>query len=92
MANVAVDVLLALGVAGEAVCVLGVLLMRTTFDRLHYLGASTTVPAFCVLAAVLVREHVSGAGLQAIGATAILFLFFPVVLVALARATRRIDE
>jgi multisubunit Na+/H+ antiporter MnhG subunit len=90
--NVAVDVLLALGVLGELVCVAGVLTKRTTFDRLHYLGASTTVPAFCFLAAVICREHVSGGGLQAIAAVGLLFLFFPVALLALARAARRLEQ
>ena len=90
MSTIAVDVLLGLGVAGEAVCVAGVVVMRTTFDRLHFLGASTTVPAFCFLAAVLVREHVSAGGLQAIAAVGILFLFFPVTLLAITRAARRI--
>ena len=91
MGNVAVDVLLGLGVAGELLCVLGVVVMRTTFDRLHYAAAGTTVPAFLVLAAVLVREHVSAGGLQAIAAVAILFLLNPVVVTATARAARRID-
>ena len=92
MTNVIVDVLLALGVAGELVCVLGVVVMRTTFDRLHFLGASTTVPAFCFLAAVLMREHVSAGGIEAIAAVALLFLFFPVALLAIARAAWRIHE
>lgn len=91
MSNVAVDVLLALAVAGEAICVLGVLVMRTTFDRLHYAAASTTVPAFLVLAAVLVREGLSSGGLDAIAAVGLLFLLNPVLVVATARAGRRID-
>jgi monovalent cation/proton antiporter MnhG/PhaG subunit len=89
--NIAVDVLLGLGVAGEFLCVAGVVLMRTTFDRLHYAAAGTTVPAFLVLAAVLVREHLSAGGLQAIAAVAILFLLNPVLITATARAARRID-
>jgi multisubunit Na+/H+ antiporter MnhG subunit len=92
MANVAVDILLALGVLGELVCVVGVVVMRTTFDRLHFLGASTTVPAFCFLAAVLVREHLSAGGMQAIAAVALLFLLFPVVLLAITRAARRVHS
>ena len=39
MSNVAVDVLLALGVAAQLLCCLGVLAMRTTADRLHYASA-----------------------------------------------------
>jgi monovalent cation/proton antiporter MnhG/PhaG subunit len=90
-ANAAVDVLLALGVAGELLCVAGVVLMRTTFDRLHYAAAATTVPAFLILAAVLVREHLSSGGLEAIAAVGLMFLLNPVLVLATARAARRID-
>ena len=89
--NAAVDVLLGLAVAGELVCVAGVLVMRTTFDRLHYAGAATTVPLLCLLAAVLVREHVSSGGLEAIAAAGIVFLVNPALVIATARAARRID-
>jgi monovalent cation/proton antiporter MnhG/PhaG subunit len=88
----AVDVLLALGVASALVCVLGVLVMRTTFDRLHYAAASTTLPAFFVLAAVLVRERLSSGGLEAIAAVGLMFLLNPVLLSATGRAARRIDR
>lgn len=91
MANVSVDVLLGVGVAAEWLCVVGVVVMRTTFDRLHYAAAGTTVPAFLVLAAVLVREHLSSGGLEAIAAVAFLFLLNPVLVIATARAARRID-
>ena len=87
----AVDVLLAVGVGLELLCCVGVLVMRTTFDRLHYAAAGTTVPAFCVLAAVLVREHLSSGGLQAIVAVALMFLLNPVLVVATARSARRIE-
>jgi multisubunit Na+/H+ antiporter MnhG subunit len=90
--DLAVDVLLVLGVAGELLCVAGVLVMRTTFDRLHYAAATTTVPAFLVLAATLVREHVTAGGLEAIAAVGLLFLFNPAVVIATAMAARRTDE
>lgn len=86
------DVLLALGVAAEVLCVLGVLVMRTTLDRLHYAAAATTVPAFLVLAAVLVREHVTSGGLEAIAAVGLLFLLNPALVIATARAARRVDD
>lgn len=91
-ADLAVDVLLVLGVAGEFLCVAGVLVMRTTFDRLHYASAATTVPAFLVLAAVLVREHLTAGGLEAIAAVALLFLLNPAVVLATAMAVRRTDD
>lgn len=91
-ADLLVDVLLGLGVAAEVLCVAGVLLMRTTYDRLHYAAAATTVPAFLVLAAVLVREHLSAGGLDAIAAVFLLFLLNPSLVIATARAARRVDE
>jgi monovalent cation/proton antiporter MnhG/PhaG subunit len=90
--DLAVDVLLGLGVAGELLCVAGVLAMRTTYDRLHYAAAATSVPAFLVLAAVLVREHFSSGGLDAIAAVVLLFLLNPALVIATARAARRIEE
>ena len=75
--DLAIDVLLGLGVAGELLCVAGVLVMRTTFDRIHYAAASTTVPAFLVLAAALLEEHFSASGLEAFAAVALLFVLNP---------------
>jgi multicomponent Na+:H+ antiporter subunit G len=86
-----VDVLLAFGVGAELICCLGVLMMRNAFDRLHFSSAATTVGAFLIGAAVLVRESVSAGGLQTIATIAVLFLLNPVVLIATARAARRID-
>ncbi|HEX3055246.1 MAG TPA: monovalent cation/H(+) antiporter subunit G [Gaiellaceae bacterium] len=87
----AVDILLGLGVTLELLCCLGVLVMRTTYDRLHYVAAGTTVPAFLILAAVLVREHVSSGGMDAIAAVGLAFLLNPVLVIATARVARRID-
>ena len=91
-ADIAVDVLLALGVAAEVTCVVGILVMRTTLDRLHYAAACTTVPAFLILAAVLVREHLSAGGIQAIAAVAILFLLNPALVITTARAAHAADD
>ena len=87
-----VDVLLALGVGAELICCLGLLLMRNAFDRLHYSSAATTIGPALIGAAVLVRESVSSGGLQTIATVSLLFLLNPVVLIATARAARRIEE
>ena len=87
-----VDVLLVLGVGTELICCVGVLLMRNAFDRLHYSSAATTVGPVLIGAAVLVRESVSAGGLQTIATVSLLFLLNPVVLIATARAARRIEE
>jgi monovalent cation/proton antiporter MnhG/PhaG subunit len=91
-ADVAVDTLLALAVALELLCCVGVVAMRNVFDRLHYAAAGSTLPAFLVLAAVLVREHVSSGGLTAIAAVGLLFLLNPMLVTATARAARRIEH
>jgi multisubunit Na+/H+ antiporter MnhG subunit len=88
----AVAVLLGLGVALELLCVAGVVVMRSTIDRLHYVAAATTVPAFLVLAAVLVREGPTSGGLQAIGAVGLMFVLNPVLVTATARAAQRVEE
>lgn len=90
--DLAVDLLLGLGVGGELLCVAGVLVMRTTFDRLHYAAATTTVPAFLVLAATIVREQVTAGGLEAIAAVGLLFLLNPALVIATAMAVWRIDN
>lgn len=90
--DLVVDILLGLGVAAELVCVAGIVLMRTTLDRLHYAAASTTVPAFLILAAVLVREHFSSGGIEAFAAVALIFLLNPAIVIATARAAHRADN
>jgi monovalent cation/proton antiporter MnhG/PhaG subunit len=90
--DLAVDVLLALGVGAELLCVAGVLVMRTTLDRLHYAAACTTLPAFLILAAVLVREHLSAAGIEAIATVAFLFLLNPALVITTARAAHGADD
>lgn len=91
-ANVAVDVLLAAGVALELLCCVGIVVMRTTLDRLHYAAAGTTVPAFLIVAAVLVREHLSSGGMEAIAAVGLAFFLNPILVTATARAMRRHDR
>jgi monovalent cation/proton antiporter MnhG/PhaG subunit len=88
MGNIVVDTLLAAGVAAELLCCIGVAVMRTTYDRLHYTAAGTTVGPLCILAAVLVREGFGQVGLDTIAAVALLFLAGPLVIHATARAAR----
>jgi monovalent cation/proton antiporter MnhG/PhaG subunit len=92
MGNLAVDILLAAGVAAELLCCVGVVVMRTTFDRLHYTAAGTTIGPFCILAAVLVREGFGQVGLDAIAAVVLLFLAGPLVVHATARAARAAES
>jgi multisubunit Na+/H+ antiporter MnhG subunit len=91
LSNAAVDVLLGVAVAAQLLSCLGLAVMRTTADRLHYTSAGFTVGPFCVLAALIVREKLSSIGLDSIAAVGLLFLAGPVVVHATYRALRRID-
>ena len=90
--DLTIDVLLAIGVGCQLMCSLGVLVARNAYDRLHYAGAATTVGPLCIGIAILVRESVSGGGIQTIVTVLLLFLLNPVLVIATARAARRIDE
>ena len=91
MENALVDALLAAGVAAQVLCVAGLVVARTVFDRLHYVAASSAVGPFCILAALLVREGFSSEGLEALAAVLVLFLANPLLVHATARAARRLD-
>jgi len=52
----AVDALLAATVLSEALSVLGVFAAATIYDRLHYAGATTSVPPFLVFVAILLKQ------------------------------------
>jgi monovalent cation/proton antiporter MnhG/PhaG subunit len=86
--QLAVDVLVVLGVAGELLCCLGLVFARDAFDRLHYASAATTVPSFLLAAAVLVEESFTEPGLSALVVALLLLLVNPALLVATARAAR----
>jgi monovalent cation/proton antiporter MnhG/PhaG subunit len=86
--DLAVDLLVAAGVAGELLCCLGLVLMRDVFDRLHYVMASTTVPPFLIAAAVVVEEDWTQPSINALLIAAALFVANPVLATATARAAR----
>ena len=91
MRSIAVDVLVALGVAGELVCCLGLAVFRNVFDRLHYAMAATTLPPILVAAAVVVAEGRNSSSANALAAAAFLFVLNPVAAIAVARAAREAE-
>jgi len=86
-----VDVFLVLGVACQFVCCLGVLVFGNVFDRLHFAGAGTTLGPLLIGAAVLVRQTTSAAGITAMLVMAVVVVLGPALVIATARAARRID-
>jgi multisubunit Na+/H+ antiporter MnhG subunit len=92
VSSVAIDALLAAGVAAQLLACTGLAVMRTAADRLHYASAGYTVGPLCILAAVLVREHASTSAWQAVAAVLVLVLAGPIVVHATARLIRRVDQ
>jgi multisubunit Na+/H+ antiporter MnhG subunit len=91
--QLALDVLVGLGVAAELVCCVGLLTMRSALDRLHYANAATTVGPLLVAAAIVVREGIGSAqALNALLVMLVLLVAGPAVTSATARALRLRDR
>lgn len=89
MKPLSVDILLFLAVLTEVVCVLGVLLSATVFDRLHYSGATTAVAPLLVVAALGVEEGVKDPTWNGVVDAIALLVLNSVLTHATARVARR---
>ena len=87
MRDVAVAVLLVLGVGVELLCAAGLLAMRGVYDRLHYTGPAS-LGAALIAAAVVVRESFSLIGNKAVFLAAFLIVSSPVLVHVTGRAAR----
>lgn len=85
--HVAATVLLATGGSLELLAVLGLVLMRNAYDRLHYLGLAG-YGALLVGVAVLVRQSFSLIGDKAIATGLLVALLGPVLGHVTARSLR----
>jgi multisubunit Na+/H+ antiporter MnhG subunit len=56
MTPFSVDILLALALASEIVCVVGIFCSATVYDRLHFSGATSAVAPLLVMAAMVVEQ------------------------------------
>jgi multicomponent Na+:H+ antiporter subunit G len=65
MSEAAIGVLLVLAVIIELASALGVLLMPTALDRLHFLGPATIIPPLAVAAAVWLKHGVDQSSIKA---------------------------
>lgn len=78
--DAAIDVLVTLSVITAALSCLGVLVMRTALQRLHYLGPLAMVAPLLAGAAVAIsRIGYSGAGVKALFIAAVVAGFAPVL-------------
>ena len=86
--DVAVAILLALGVASALMGSLGILVARDPYDQLHFTGPATVIGPVAIAAAVLVEEPLSSAGIKAVLIALIMLGTGPILLHATARAAR----
>jgi multisubunit Na+/H+ antiporter MnhG subunit len=89
--TVVVDALLAAAVAGEALCVLGILAGATVYDRIHFAGATTSLPPFLVMAAIWLRQPhwYTNPSLNALFVAVTLFVLNGTLTHAVARVVRQ---
>lgn len=85
--HLAASILLIVGVALELFAVLGVVVMRDAFDRLHYVGLAG-YGALLIGVAILVRESWSLIGDKSLATGALLMLIGPVLVHATVRSFR----
>ena len=85
--HLAATVLLIAGVAVELFAVLGMVVMRNEFDRLHYVGLAG-YGALLIGTAILVRESWSLIGDKALATGAVLVLIGPVLVHTTMRSLR----
>lgn len=90
--TVVIDALLAMAVLVTIISVVGVLVMRDPYQKLHYLGPVATISALCIAAAVLLREGLNQAGVKALFVAAVLLLMNAVLSHATARMSRIRDS
>jgi len=83
-----IDVLLALSIAVQLVCALGLLLMPNVADRLHYLAPASTLAPVLVAGAIVAREALNHQGIEAVLLAAFLAVFGPIASHATLRAAR----
>lgn len=89
MRDVAIDALLGAAVVVAALSVLGIQVMRTAMQRLHYIGPLTMVsPLLIGVAVAIARNGYAGAGFKALFIAVVLAVFGPV----LAHQTARTVE
>ena len=86
--DVVVAVLLVVGVASVLISCIGVVVMRTPMDRLHFTAPAGTIAPVTFAAAVLVEEPLSGAGVKAVLVALLILITTPALSHATARAAR----
>jgi monovalent cation/proton antiporter MnhG/PhaG subunit len=87
MRDAIVVVLLVIGVGAQVLGCVGIALMRTAYDRLHY-TAPSMLAAVALAAAVLVREGFSLIADKGLMLALVIVVTSPVIVQAIGRAAR----
>ncbi|HEY6318981.1 MAG TPA: monovalent cation/H(+) antiporter subunit G [Acidimicrobiia bacterium] len=82
----AVGALVALGVAVELACCLGVVVMRDVYDKLHFTGPAAILGPLALAGAIVVQEGLNQAGIKAVLIAGLLLVANPVLTHATGRA------
>ena len=86
--DVVVGVLLAVGILSVLLSCVGIVVMRTPLDRLHFTAPAGTIAPVLFAVAVLVEEPLSSAGVKAVIVAVLIVLTTPSLSHATARAAR----
>jgi monovalent cation/proton antiporter MnhG/PhaG subunit len=89
--DVGVGILLVLGVGLQLLSVLGLLTMRDTYSRLHYVGPAG-LGLVCIAAAIFVQESFSFIGDRAILVGVLSLVLAPVLIHVVARTARVVQR
>lgn len=87
-ADMAVAVLLGVCVLSALICCIGIIVFQDFYARLHFLSAVSTVSAFSLLAAVVIKEGWGQATIKTLLTFMILLLINAVLTHVTARAKR----
>jgi multicomponent Na+:H+ antiporter subunit G len=75
-------------VAIELACALALVVVKDSFDRLHFLGPATSLGPLLVVAALVIENALSTNGVKAILTGGLLLVTAPILTHATARAAR----
>lgn len=84
----AVTLLVSLAVLAEWLCLLGLLVMRNPYDRLHAVGPANILPPLLIALAILAKSGFSAGAIKAIVVALVLLVAGPLLTHAIGRAGR----
>jgi monovalent cation/proton antiporter MnhG/PhaG subunit len=86
--QIAVDILLGIGVLSALLCCVALLVMKDLYERLHYLSPPSSLSVMCFAAAVLIDKKLTQSGIKALIIMVVLLVMNSVLTHATARAAR----